>query len=136
MGEERADVLPGHLIFVIEELTDKNFERRKNDLYTTVIITLKEALLGIPYLIIGFQKEITHLDKHIVKVSKDTVTQPGDIIKIKGEGMPIHENSGETGDLFVKIDVVIPSVLTEAQKASNNFFNIVAKTLFERRSYW
>ncbi len=41
MGEERADVLPGHLIFVIEELTDKNFERRKNDLYTTVIITLK-----------------------------------------------------------------------------------------------
>ena len=50
--------------------------------------------------------------------------------------MPIHENSGETGDLYVKIDVIIPSVLTEAQKASKILYYLVAKTLFERRSYW
>jgi DnaJ-class molecular chaperone len=46
------------------------------------------------------------------------VSQPGEIIKVKGEGMPIHENSGEAGDLYVRIDVVIPEILTEAQKAS------------------
>jgi DnaJ-class molecular chaperone len=40
-------VSPGHLIFVIEELKDKKFERRKNDLYTNIVVTLKEALLGI-----------------------------------------------------------------------------------------
>lgn len=56
MGEEKADVLPGHLIFVIEELNDKNFERRKNDLYTTLVITLKEALLGLILFILRFPK--------------------------------------------------------------------------------
>ena len=44
--------------------------------------------------------------------------QPGDIIKIKNEGMPIHENSAESGDLYVKIDVYVPELLTEAQKES------------------
>ena len=46
MGGEKADALPGHLIFVIEELRNSNFERRKNDLHTNVVISLKEALLG------------------------------------------------------------------------------------------
>ena len=47
MGGEKADLLPGHLIFVIEELKDPNFERRKNDLHTNISISLKEALLGM-----------------------------------------------------------------------------------------
>ena len=42
-------------------------------------ISLKEALLG-------FDKEIPHLDDHIVTVKKNGVTQPGDVIKVRGEG--------------------------------------------------
>lgn len=38
---------------------------------------------------------------------------------IKKEGMPIHENSGESGDLFVRIDVNFPEILTDVQKNSN-----------------
>jgi DnaJ family protein B protein 11 len=71
---------------------------------------LKEALLG-------FEKEIKHLDDHIVTISKNGVVQPGDIIKIRGEGMPIHQSS-DTGDLFVKIEILLPTELTEKQKES------------------
>ena len=109
-GEERADVSPGHLIFVIQELPHPIFQRDRNDLHTILQITLKEALLG-------FEKEIKHLDDHIVTISKNGVVQPGDIIKIRGEGMPIHQSS-DTGDMFVKIEIVLPTELTEKQKES------------------
>ena len=126
---------PGHLIFTILELPHPTFKRERNDLHTVMQVTLKEALLG-------FEKEIKHLDDHIVTVKKDGVVQPGDIVKVRGEGMPVHQSS-ETGDLYVKIEIVFPSELTEKQKESKiylidiiNLFNLVAKNLFERRSNW
>jgi DnaJ family protein B protein 11 len=42
------------------------------------------------------------------------VTQHGEIIKVKGEGMPIHLSS-EKGDLFIKIEILFPKILTEKQ---------------------
>ena len=112
---------PGHLIFLINELPDKLFRREKNDLHYTLQITLKEALLG-------FEKEIIHFDDHTVTVKKDGVTQPGDIIKIRGEGMPIHQSS-DKGDLFVHCEIAFPTILTEAQR-------LLAEKLFAKRSYW
>ena len=61
-------------------------------------------------------------------VSRDGVTQPGFVIKVIGEGMPRHQRS-EKGDLYVKVNVIIPTELTEKQKE-------IAKNLFEKRSYW
>ncbi len=68
---------------------------------------MKEALLG-------FEREIKHLDDHIVQIKKDGVVQPGDVIKLRGEGMPVHQSS-ERGDLFVKIEIEFPYQLTEKQ---------------------
>lgn len=112
---------PGHLIFTINELPHATFRREKNDLHTTLKITLKEALLG-------FERQINHLDDHLVIVKRDHVSQPGDTIKIRGEGMPVHQSS-ERGDLFIKIDILIPNILTEKQKE-------IAKLLFSKRSHW
>lgn len=83
---------------------------------------MKEALLG-------FNKTITHLDGEIINVTRDEVTQPGFIIKISNKGMPIHERSGEFGNLFVKINVNFPVSLTEVQR-------LKAENLFNRRSSW
>jgi DnaJ-class molecular chaperone len=77
-------------------------------------ISLKEALLG-------FKKDIKHLDDHIVIIKKDGVVQPGDIIKVRAEGMPHHQNS-DKGDLFVKIKIVFPLELTEKQKEGKLIF--------------
>ncbi len=46
------------------------FRRSGNNLHTVVTLTLEEALLG-------FTKEIEHLDDHIVTIEKTKVTQPG-----------------------------------------------------------
>jgi DnaJ family protein B protein 11 len=101
---------PGNLIFVIHEIPHPVFKREKNDLHTNLVISLKEALLG-------FKKQITHLDGHQVTIKKEGVVQPGDVIKIKEEGMPVHQTS-EKGDLYVKIEIKFPELLTEKQKES------------------
>ena len=108
MGEEKADSTPGSLIFVVQEIPHQTFRRERYDLHTSVQITLKEALLG-------FEREIKHLDDRIIKVKKDGVIQASDIIKVRGEGMPVHQSS-ERGDLFVKIDILFPYDLSPKQK--------------------
>jgi DnaJ-related protein SCJ1 len=48
---------------------------------------LKQALLG-------FEKELTHLDGRKVKLNrKGKITKPGEVEKIRGEGMPVYEAS-------------------------------------------
>lgn len=96
------------MIFVINQGKHGTFTREGDNLHTELEVTLKEALLG-------FEKQIKHLDDHLVEVYRDQVTQPGFIIKIEGEGMPKHEKSGEFGDLYVKIKVLFPESLTEEQ---------------------
>lgn len=108
MGEEKADSTPGNLIFLVQEIPHQTFRRERNDLHATIHITLKEALLG-------FEREIKHLDDRVIKVKKDGVIQPSDIIKVRGEGMPIHQSS-EKGDLFVKIDIIFPYDLSPNQR--------------------
>jgi len=103
------------LVFIIEQINDNNFRRENNDLHTRIIISLKEALLG-------FKREIKHLDDHLVLIKRDTVIQPGEVLKIRGEGMPKHQSS-EKGDLYIKVDVFFPNNLTEKQIQSNFFFN-------------
>ncbi len=46
-----------------------------------------------------------------------------------GEGMPVHQKGGDTGDLYVKINVLFPQVLTEKQR-------LIADKLFNKRSNW
>lgn len=62
-------------------------------------------------------------------IKRDEVTQPGQVIKIKGEGMPVHESSGEFGDLYVTFNVHFPTKLTEKQI-------LTAKNLFKLRNFW
>ena len=76
--------------------------------------------------LLGFDRNLTHLDGHIVRLVREGVTQPGMSLyiysgslniensvglgfvqTIHGEGMPIFERSSR-GDLFVEYNVVLP----------------------------
>lgn len=120
-GEEVPDKEPGNLIFVVEDAGDPLFKREGDNLRYNLEISLKDALLG-------FEKEIKHMDGHVVKVKREKSSQPGDVIKIKGEGMPIHNNS-DFGDLFVVINIKFPDKLTDKQKEKLEIF-------FKGRDYW
>ena len=108
-GEEEPDKDPGSLIFIVQELPDEYFKREKDNLRYEMEIALKDAMLG-------FDKYITHLDGHKVRVKKEGVSQQGDVIKIKGEGMPIH-NKGDNGDLLVSLNIKFPTDLTDEIKS-------------------
>ena len=69
----------------------------KVDLYAKFEITLEEALLG-------FDKTLTHLDGHDVRIKKTGVTAPGLREKFRGEGMPEHEYSSNHGVSLTLID--------------------------------
>ena len=43
-------------------------------------------------------------------------TQPGEVIELKGRGMPILRRPGRRGDLRVVVNVVIPRKLTRKQR--------------------
>ncbi|CAI5497048.1 unnamed protein product [Closterium sp. Naga37s-1] len=107
-GEPVMDGDPGDLKLVIKTRPHKLFERRGDDLHMNLTVSLVDAL-------VGFKHSITHLDNHLVEVGTSGVTRPGEVRKIKGEGMPIYDTTNK-GDLYVQFTVDFPKSLTEDQK--------------------
>lgn len=68
-GEPHIEGEPGDLKFRIRLHKHPRFERKGEDLYTNVTISLQDALTG-------FEMEIVHLDGHKVQVNRDTVEIP------------------------------------------------------------
>jgi len=115
--DEAPETTPGDLHFVIQTQPHPLFVRKGNNLHFKTSITLLEAL-------VGFCKTIQHLDDHPVEISSSGVTIPGQVRKIDGEGMPIHNDPSSFGSLFVEYNVVFPTSLTEEQK---NLFREILK---------
>ncbi|KAH0461526.1 hypothetical protein IEQ34_009101 [Dendrobium chrysotoxum] len=107
-GEPIIDGENGDLKFRIRTAAHDRFRREVSDLYTTVTISLLEAL-------VGFEKTMKHLDAHLVDIGMNGITKPKEIRKFKGEGMPVHMSS-KKGDLYVTFEVSFPRSLTEDQK--------------------
>ncbi|KAG6813911.1 hypothetical protein H0H92_005760 [Tricholoma furcatifolium] len=100
-ADESPDWEAGDIILRVRTKKDKGGWRRKeSSLYWKETIGVDEALLG-------FHRNLTHLDGHMVPLVRKGVTQPGFVQTIKGEGMPIFEQSTH-GDLFVEYNVVLP----------------------------
>lgn len=100
-GEPHIDGEPGDLRVRIRTLPHALFERRDDDLYTNITLSLTDALRG-------FTMSITHLDGHKVEVTRDKITWPGARIRKKNEGMPNYENNNSKGTLYITFDVDFP----------------------------
>lgn len=77
-GEPHIDGDPGDLRVRIKTQPHPVFERRGDDLYTNVTVNLSDALAG-------FTINLTHLDGHSVKVTREKVTWPGARIRKLGK---------------------------------------------------
>ena len=109
-GEPHIDGEPGDLKFKIRLQKHARFERRGDDLYTNMTISLQDAL-------VGFSTEIEHLDGRKVAVSRDKVTRPGARIRKKDEGMPNYEDNGKKGLLYITFDVDFPKGAVSSEDA-------------------
>lgn len=68
-GESGRDpeYFPGDIIFYLSTNPHARFTRQRGTLYTTVQLTFKESLLG-------YEKDIPHLDGHVVRIEHEGPT--------------------------------------------------------------
>lgn len=83
------------------------FVREENDIILKLPITITEAVLGC-------KKEIPTINGNVV-LEISSGTQNGDKLKLRGKGLP-GTNAFNKGDMYVIIDVVIPTKLDRQQK--------------------
>jgi molecular chaperone DnaJ len=99
---------PGDLFVVINVKDHKIFQREGADLYATQELSFPEAALGATI-------EVPTLDGKKVEMTVPAGTQPGEMQRLKGLGMPRMEGYGK-GDLYIRLKLVVPKKLTAEQK--------------------
>ena len=99
----------GDLLVVIEEQAHPDLKRDGNNLYYTKIISVVDAMLGA-------EVNIPCLDGDY-KIKIEPGTQSGEVVRLRGRGLPSVNGYNGTGDLYVKIGVWIPKKLNKDEKA-------------------
>ncbi|GAB4540626.1 MAG: DnaJ C-terminal domain-containing protein [Anaerolineales bacterium] len=99
----------GDLYLVIQISNEGKFERKDYDLYITIPIDVFKLMLG------GDLQVETPAGK-TVTLSIPAGTQPDQVFRLAGRGMPHLKDSKTKGDLFVKLKVQIPKYLTQKQR--------------------
>ncbi len=97
------------LYLMVEVTEDPRFERQEDDLQTSSTINVFTALLG------GEAEVETLAGK--IKLKIPAGTQPDQVFRLAGRGMPHVRNTQTQGDLFVRVKIRVPKQLTSKQKA-------------------
>ena len=97
--------ITGPLIIYISVMPSTIYERKENDLYREINISLKEALLG-------GTKEIEHFGKKI-SVKIPVGTNNGTKIRLRGQGV---QRGRKKGDLYLIVKLNLPKKLNKIQK--------------------
>ncbi|CAG9573875.1 putative heat shock protein DNAJ [Leishmania major strain Friedlin] len=106
LGVERA----GDFVVVIQQVKHNVFTRDDCDLHMQHHLSLAEALCG-------FQFKFTHLDGRelVVRQARGTITKPGDVKCVIGEGMPVHKQANKFGNLIIEFNVKYPDRIEAEQ---------------------
>jgi molecular chaperone DnaJ len=97
----------GDLFLNIKVRPHATFERKGNDLHVNIPVALTMAILG------GEVQVPTLKGKLALKIPAET--QNGRVFRLAGQGMP-HLGKSTRGDLLAKVNVVLPTKLSEKEK--------------------
>ena len=96
---------PGDLYIITEVQPHPYFDRRGDDLYTVVPITVTEAALGTKI-------EVPTLDgRSLLRVPPGT--NSGQKLRLREKGVPSVRRHGHRGDLYVELQVIVPKPVDE-----------------------
>ncbi len=98
----------GDLVIVIHVENHQYFERDGYDLYCAVPISMSQATLGCEITVVG-------LDGKKIDIKVPEGTQHGKLLRVKNEGVP-YTNSTKKGDLYIQVQVEVPTKLNSKQK--------------------
>jgi curved DNA-binding protein len=99
----------GDLYLTVRILPHNRFERRGNDLYTSLTVDLYTAILG-------GTATLRTLDGKTIQLHIPAGSQPGTLLRLRGQGMPLYDNPTQRGDLYVRLDVELPRNLTPQER--------------------
>lgn len=99
----------GDLYVRIEVEPHSRFRRQGDDLHLTIPVDLYTALLG-------GEVRVTGIDRS-VDLTIPPETQNGNVIRLKGLGMPNLGHPDRRGDLYVTVEVKLPKNLSREEKA-------------------
>ena len=98
---------PGDLYIVTQVRPHEFFERREDDIYTIVPITVNEAALGA-------RVEVPTIDgRAMLRIPAGT--QSGQRFRLRDKGAP-SARTGQRGSQYVEVRIVLPKVLDQRQK--------------------
>ena len=104
MGDDSIKGMPrGNLLVQMSVLDSDGYTRQGNDLYTDKTIDCFQAIKGC-------EISLKTLLDTIIRVRVPPATQPGTLIVCKGQGMPVHKTLNIRGNLYVKINIIIPEL--------------------------
>lgn len=98
----------GDVYVEIRVQADERFQRDGDDLHQRVSIGVSEATFGTDV-------EIPMIDGTTEPLAIPAATQPETVFKLAKKGMPRLQRRGH-GDMFVHVEVVVPTDLTEEQE--------------------
>jgi molecular chaperone DnaJ len=99
----------GDLYLRVVVLPNDRFERKGDDLYTSVPTPLYAAVLG-------GEVEVPTPKGTKLALKVPPGTQNGRVFKLTGQGMPQLKQPDKRGDLFAKVEVQVPTQLDEREK--------------------
>lgn len=101
-GDQEPDIIPGDVIFVVDEKPHELFKRKGDDLIYEAEIDLLTALSG-------GDLHIKHVSGEYLKVTiiPGEIISPGQVKVIENKGMPIYKLGGY-GNMFVKFTIKFP----------------------------
>lgn len=98
----------GDLYLIVEVQPDNQFERQGDNLSVEVKVDMFTAMLGGEVAIPTMERP--------VNLRIPAGTQSGRKFRLTGKGMPRMRQSGEYGDLYVRILITVPEHLTPEQR--------------------
>jgi curved DNA-binding protein len=98
----------GDLYLVVTVQPDPHFEREGDDLKTEAPVDLYTLILGGEAMVKTLSGQVS------MKVPPET--QPGRIIRLRGQGMPTMRDPQQRGDLYVKVQARLPQHLSAEEK--------------------
>ena len=98
----------GDLYIMIQVRPDKRFQREDEDIYAEYHIPFPVAALGGTVTI-----PTVHGDSELTIPAG---TQNGDVLTLKGKGMPVRQRQGVFGNHHVKLTIDVPRKLNDAQR--------------------
>ena len=103
-----AGASSGDLFLVVRVLPHQSFERKGDDLQTEVGVDLYTAVLGGEITVPTMTGKAT--------LSIPAGTQPGQVFRLRGQGMPSLRDPSQRGNLMVKAQVRLPKQLSDQER--------------------